>query len=216
RLPDAEGAVVEKALSRLAEQAPPDPATGVFEELECRLADALVEVSSANLAADPDADRATVVVHVDAGVLSQETDEGLAELEPGRAICGDTARRLACDARWQLVAEGPDGEALGVGRMTRQVPPWLSRQLRRRDRGCRFPGCPRSRWLHAHHLRHWSEGGPTDPDNLVMLCGHHHRLVHEGGWRMTGDPSQLSFVHPAGHELVTHPPPLRPEVMQRL
>jgi hypothetical protein len=215
RLADAEGAVVATAIGRLATAAGPDPVTRLYEPYESRCADALVELASTNLASAADADTATVVIHADPAVLAG--GEGLAEIEGGPQVATETARRLACDARWQLVAEGESGEALGLGRQRRQVPRWLARQLRRRDRGCRFPGCARARWLHAHHLLHWADGGPTDPANLVMLCGHHHRLIHEGGWRIEGHPGdELAFVHPGGTVLTTRPPPLRPDVRERL
>ena len=215
RLADAEGAVVERAIARLAEAAPPDPVSGVYEPFESRCADALAELASTSLGAEADADTASIVIHSEPSVLGGA--EGWAELEGGPPIAAATARRLACDSRWQLVAEMSTGQALGLGRRTRQVPRWLSRQLRRRDGGCRFPGCHRTRWLHAHHLRHWAQGGPTDPDNLVMLCGYHHRLLHEGGWHVEGHPDDsLSFVHPLGKALSTRPPPLRPEVRERV
>ena len=57
------------------------------------------------------------------------------------------------------------------------------RQIRHRDRGCRFPGCERTRWTHSHHRIHWAQGGPTDLDNLITLCPHHHRLAHEAAGR---------------------------------
>ncbi|MGE0732366.1 MAG: HNH endonuclease signature motif containing protein, partial [Acidimicrobiia bacterium] len=47
---------------------------------------------------------------------------------------------------------------------------------------CRFPGCTHRGWLDAHHQHHWADGGPTNLDNLLLLCRHHHRTVHEGGW----------------------------------
>jgi hypothetical protein len=214
RLADAEGAVVEAALAALANAAQPDPATGVYDPFESRLADALVEMASTDLAEEADADRASVVIHMEAEVVGG--GEGGAEIEDGPAISAETARRLACDSRWQLVAEEA-GQALGVGRRTRQVPRWLSRQLRRRDGGCRFPGCARKRWLHAHHILFWGKGGPTDPDNLVMLCGYHHRRLHEGGWRIEGDPEdELRFVNPQGKVLSTRPAPLRDEVRERV
>jgi hypothetical protein len=64
-----------------------------------------------------------------------------------------------------------------------------------RDRGCTFPGCG-SRWfLHAHHIRHWADGGKTALNNLTILCGTHHRRVHEGGWTIRGrPPDALEFV----------------------
>ena len=77
--------------------------------------------------------------------------------------------------------------------------------------------CSRKRWLQSHHIWHWPKGGPTDPDNLVAFCGYHHRLVHEGGWRIEGDPEgELRFVHPLGEALSTRPTPLRAEVQDRL
>ena len=99
-----------------------------------------------------------------------------------------------------------------LGRTTRQVPTWLHRQLRRRDRGCRFAGCGRTKWLHAHHLTHWADGGPTDQDNLVLLCGRHHRVVHEGGWQVTSTrDGTVTFRKPngAGAHLWAAPAPTR-------
>src|SRR5437763_447596 len=139
------------------------------------------------------------------------------EAAGGSSIAAGTARGVACGCRWQRVAEDDKGRALGLGRTTRQTPRWLARQVRRRDGGCRFPGCARKRWLHSHHLRWWIRGGPTDPDNLAAICGYHHRLVHEGGWRVEGDPEEeRRFVHPLGKVLSTRPVPLRSEVRERL
>ena len=73
-------------------------------------------------------------------------------------------------------------EPLSAGRRTRSIPPSVRRALSNRDRGCRFPGCPATRRLHGHHVRHRAEGGETSLDNLVLLCPTHHRLVHEGGF----------------------------------
>jgi hypothetical protein len=90
------------------------------------------------------------------------------------------------------------------------VSPALRRALRGRDRGCRFPGCERTRFVDAHHLRHWADGGETSLDNLVLLCRRHHRLMHEGGYSV-GRLSQdgLRFRDPAGAPIpaVPRPPP---------
>ncbi len=210
------GTLLTNVLTRLASDAPPDPELHVFEPFPARAADALVELASLHVADEADADRATVVVHVDAGVLAGD-DDGIAEMENGPRIAAETARRLACDCRWQLVAEDGNGDIVRLGRTTRSTPPWLVRQLRRRDRGCRFAGCGRTRWLHAHHLEWWGRGGPTDPDNLALLCGYHHRLVHEGGWRMAmGKTGAIVFTRPNGRTLGTGPPPMRADVRQRL
>ena len=58
----------------------------------------------------------------------------------------------------------------------------MRRALRVRDKGCRFPGCTNTRFVDGHHIEHWADGGETSLDNLVMLCRHHHHLVHEGGF----------------------------------
>ena len=78
---------------------------------------------------------------------------------------------------------------VGIGRVSRQIPAWLRRALDHRDEGCRFPSCARTRWTHAHHIHHWAHGGPTNLDNLITLCGWHHRLVHNQGWEITGNPN---------------------------
>jgi Domain of unknown function (DUF222)/HNH endonuclease len=199
RLAPADGMVVATTLGRLADQAPPDPATGVYEPYESRCADALVELASCRLAADADADRATVVVHVDTTVAR-------GSVEGAPAVAASTLRRLACDARLQVVTHSTDASVIGVGRTTRQVPPWLMRLLRRRDGGCRFPGCDRQRWVHAHHIHHWADGGATNDGNLVLLCGHHHRVVHEGGWQVRGSPGgRLEFVNGVGRVVWPRP-----------
>ena len=80
---------------------------------------------------------------------------------------------------WQ---ESDDGETLNVGRKTRSIPPAIRRALQKRDQGCRFPGCTAHKHIDAHHIQHWADGGETRLDNLVTLCRHHHRAVHEGGF----------------------------------
>ena len=215
RIPGADGAVVEKALERAARQIPRSVHNQVYEPLDIRLADALVEIASTRLASDPDPDRASVVVHVDLATLT--TSEGIGEIETGPTISADTARRLACDARIQTVLDGPDGLPVGIGRISRTIPAWLNRQIRQRDQGCRFPGCERTRWAHAHHLVHWANGGPTDLDNLATLCGYHHRLVHESGWKIEGSPNrELIFIRPDGRPYQPRPHPLRQETRERL
>jgi hypothetical protein len=85
---------------------------------------------------------------------------------------------------------GARPQPLDVGRATRVVAPAQRSALTVRDGGCRFPGCDRPvAWCEAHHLRHWLHGGPTDLDNLVLLCRGHHHAVHEGGWRLDRHPN---------------------------
>ena len=121
-----------------------------------------------------------VVVHVDADALTGD-DTGRAELEDGTPLAAATARRLACDASIVTVVEDGDSTPLAVGR--RRTPPAaLRRALALRDPGCRFPGCPNRRFVDAHHVQHWADGGATELSNLTVLCTLHHRAVHEGGF----------------------------------
>lgn len=211
-----DGAAVEAALHRVAGDDGREPETGIFVPFQARASDALVEICSAELGERQrnEADVATVVCHVDAATLAGL--DGDAEIEPGRKIAGETARRLACDSRFQIVTENENGEPLGLGRMTRVVPPWMRRQLRRRDRGCRFPGCSRVHRMHRHHIVFWADGGRTDMSNLIQLCRIHHRFLHELGWRIEGDPSgELRFVSPDGRAATSRPAPPRPDVLER-
>lgn len=198
--PAEQGAALQTALERRAERVvladrPDSPA-------EARLADALVE-----LVTGTDEGRApapTLVVHAEAEALAgREAAEGpwLAETESGRRLSAEAVRRLACDARVEWVLEA-DGRPVGIGRRGRVVAGAVARLLRHRDGACRFPGCERRRWLQAHHLVHWGDGGRTDLDNLVLLCHAHHRLIHEGGWRTSGHPARnLRFHDPRGRPL---------------
>jgi uncharacterized protein DUF222/HNH endonuclease len=171
------------------------------------------ELAEAALAAppgehQPEPDR--VVVHVDAAALTSD-GRGRSELEDGPVISPETARRLGCDA--EVVAQVErDGLPLSAGRKRRTVPPALRRLLEARDREtCCFPGCERRRHLQAHHRHHWAHGGETSLDNLVLLCFHHHRLVHEGGYTIEDDGAGgLRFRNRYGVLCSTAPPRLPP------
>ena len=150
--------------------------------------EALAEVAQAALAAtdEPGLERARLVVHVDAAALASD-GHGRSELEDGPVISSETARRFGCDADVVARVER-DGLPVNVGRKRRTVSPALRRLLEARDdETCCFPGCERTRHLQAHHRRHWADGGETSLDNLVLLCFHHHRLVHEGGYTVESD-----------------------------
>ncbi len=117
-----------------------------------------------------------------------------AETEDGAVVPPQALRRLLCTARTQTVLEDRAGDAVGLGRMTREPSAWMIRQVRYRDRGCRFPGCGARAFTEAHHVRWWRHGGRTDLDNLVLICSFHHRLVHEHGWSMKrGDDGTLRW-----------------------
>ena len=124
-----------------------------------------------------------------------------AELERGGNLAVATARRLGCDGSLVGLVENAEGEPLDVGRKTRAIPAAIRRALRSRDGGCRFPGCDHSRFVHAHHIRHWADGGETKLGNLVTLCSYHHHLVHEGGYGIEAVKGGIEFTRPDGRAL---------------
>ena len=117
-----------------------------------------------------------VMIHVDESALR---GKGGASDLPIR-----TVKRLLCDGPAVGIVENGNGEPLSIGRKSRTVPTAIRRALDGRDRTCRFPGCSHTKWLDAHHIQHWTDGGETSLKNLVLLCTHHHRLLHEGGFQM--------------------------------
>jgi len=138
-------------------------------------------------------------VHMDTGGVGPLRSGAIAppaELRGVGPIHPETARRIACDAVRTVVTVAPsDGGSawmtgtpavpLSVGRATRTIPAHIRTALVLRDQGCRFPGCDRPpAWTDGHHIIHWSDGGPTELENLVSLCRRHHRRVHEQGWRI--------------------------------
>jgi hypothetical protein len=184
------------------------------QTLSERRAEALVFMADNLLAGEAQersgGDRYQVVLHVDRAALAAGAD-GRCELADGAPLAAETARRLGCDAAIVPLIER-DGRPLTVGRKTRSVPPALRRALASRDGGCRFPGCTTRRLVDAHHIRHWAHGGPTSLDNLVQLCRHHHRLLHEGGYSVERAGPDFVFRRPDGRRLPAVPRPPRGHV----
>jgi hypothetical protein len=140
------------------------------------------------------ADHYQVVVHTDAKAVAGGT--GCADLPI------DTVKRLLCDGSVVLVAEDADGQPLDVSRKQRTVSTPLKRALYARDRGCTFPGCHRTRYLDGHHLKHWIDGGETNPLNLTLLCTHHHGLLHRGAFGIVKEADgTLRFVTADGRTI---------------
>jgi hypothetical protein len=174
-------------------------------------ADALALVAETalehGLGTDPRSERYQVVVHVDAAVLADPGQPGQSVLEDGARVPAETSRRLACEATRVELRHGAGGAVLDVGRRTRTIPPALRRALEARDRGCRFPGCGVRR-AQGHHIHHWASGGPTRLPNLALLCGRHHRAVHEEGYTVVRDTDgTLHFSTPQGWPIPDVPAP---------
>ena len=152
--------------------------------------------------------RYEVLIHVDAAALVKDGPERFhAELEDGTPLLRETARRLACSAPRVVLTEDARGNPLDSGRRTRAISSALQRALISRDGGCRFPGCTNWRYVDAHHIVHWSDGGETKIQNLVTLCRRHHVLVHEGGFGLSFTPEgEPRFTDPRGRTLDARPP----------
>ena len=143
----------------------------------------------------PHGQRTTAVMHVD-------VKDRVAALHLGPLLSDDERRYLLCDATCEVWFER-HGRVIGSGRATRTVSRRLRRALEHRDQTCVVPGCGATRGLHAHHLRHWEDGGPTELDNLALVCPYHHRLHHRGVITITGPADQLVVTDSDGRQL--HP-----------
>jgi hypothetical protein len=216
-LPALEGALVMATIDEIADklQATPEDEEAVVDPvadtLEMRRADALVElvIGSSEGAYDDDAlcDIApTLVVHADVEALVGNEKGGA--IEDGPVLHPAVVQQVSCDPRLQVVLER-NGTAVGIGYEARAIPRWLARQLKRRDRCCRFPGCNRKTWLQGHHVTPWP-AGPTELTNLVCLCWRHHKLIHLFGWRVTlsaDDPATVTWYRPNGRRFDPGPVP---------
>jgi 5-methylcytosine-specific restriction endonuclease McrA len=234
RLPPLAGAVLLKAL-RAAASDPGQPPAGVTAETppppgdrvvatSSDLADALLVVAESFLAGKvagaDDAEVYQVVLHVGTGVIPEDgvsaetsppgprdpADPARCHVEDGAAVPVTTADMVGCTAAlsWMLHAAG--GAVLNLGRRRRRPNAAIRKAARERDQGrCRYPGCE-SRRVDLHHIRHWSNGGPTSLDNLVSLCKFHHTAVHDRGCLIAArDDGSFAFYAPCGTPIPASP-----------
>ena len=182
-LPAEEAAIFQAAIESLAAKMPlPEDAD---EPHAARRADALVA------ACDGGGAGKQVVVHIDV--------DGRCGLESGAPLPVEAARRLGCDAEIIPVVER-DGLPIDVGRKFRTAPPKLRQALEIRDRFCRFPGCAvPARHTDAHHHNQWILGGGTNLREMLLLCRYHHRIYHEGGYRIVQSGGDFRFETNDGH-----------------
>ncbi len=150
-------------------------------------------------------------VRVTIDLMALCADRGAAGVRGGELgwagpITAETARRLACDARVHRIIAGPDGLPLDVGREQRTASAGIRRAVEHRDRHCVFTGCDAlPEWCDVHHVRHWAHGGVTSVENSALLCERHHTACHEGGFRVTRDPSTGTWrTHRPGGSEIEH------------
>jgi hypothetical protein len=153
-----------------------------------------------------------VVAHVPLTALVDKSGECSAlagELDHVGLIDSETVRRIACDATIAIAVDDDVGHTMYEGRARRFPTRAQRREIRRRDRHCRFPGCTNVTFADVHHVVPWEPDGLTDLDNLALQCLHHHHLVHSDGWTMTGNANEeLTITGPNDLVMTSRPSPL--------
>ncbi|MGU3291322.1 DUF222 domain-containing protein [Williamsia sp. M5A3_1d] len=179
--------------------------TDLWRHVPSNIAEAVVAMADTmqTLVAMPAfAPGAEIVIHTEADTTAES------HLDAGPAVTASDVEESACGGSTRQVSHkrGRTGVVMRWGRKRRLPTHALLRLVFERDRGCRHPGCGRTRHLHAHHVRFWSEGGTTDPDNLIMLCSTHHRALHHGAFTIRArGGQQFTFHRPDGTLIETAP-----------
>ena len=189
RLPGREGRLVREMLDALGDTVPRDAAA----TREQRAADALVMLCQGER---PDNQPAATVI-VDARLAAPSDGEAGVAVLQGLGIGPQALEEILCGDRVEVIGIAGDGTPLGIGTASAAVPPKLRRFILARDGGCVVEGCTSTYRLQVHHVIPASEGGPTDPENLVTLCWHHHHTV----------------IHSRGFSIDPHSPPGRRKLL---
>ena len=208
QLPADSYAQVRTTLESLARDVPTDGDTP-WDQRVCDGFTGLVGSTSGQV---PTCSPSFVVVHVPLAALvddAVDTTELAGELERDGLIDGETVQRMACDATIAVAIDDDVGHTMYEGRARRSPTDAQRREVMRRDRHCRFPGCTNVTFTNVHHVVPWKPGGRTDLDNIVLMCLHHHHVVHSKGWTMTGNANEeLTIVGPSGRVMMSRPSPL--------
>ncbi len=216
QLPSESYAETRACLEARARQVPSDGET----PWDQRLCDAFLQViRSSERDGRSTSSPYVVVAHVPLAALTDESGEATelaGELERDGLISCETVRRIACDATIVIGVDDDVGHTMYEGRARREPTDAQRREVMRRDRHCRFPGCTNVTFTNTHHVVAWKPDGRTDIDNLALLCLHHHRLVHSRGWSMSGNVNyELTFTGPSGRVMTSRPSPIWTAVTAR-
>lgn len=196
-LSSEDAAYITAAIEPLCKPAGPDDSRTPTQ----RRADGLVDVCKFALATEelPEkgGDSAKVVFTMDFEQFRAHLGTGM--LDNGESVTAQTMRRIACNAGIVPALLGGHSVPIDLGQERRLYTGAARRALVLRDGGCAFPGCDRPpKWCEGHHRIPWHLGGRTDLDNGVLLCGYHHRLIHEGDWEIRlGADRRPDFIPPA-------------------
>ena len=195
--PDA-GAIIRTAIEPYAK-----PSKGDERTAGQRMADALLEVcrrgGTGLVSGYGGGPRPQLIITAAVDTLGGIDGAPAGQLEWGGTVPAETVRRLACDSAITRIT-GLGELEWEITHASRTIPPSTRRALVSRDHHCVFPGCDRpAPWCDGHHLIFWADGGPTKLENLGLVCGPHHRKVHEEGWTLKRKDDRW----------VATPPPLR-------
>jgi hypothetical protein len=201
-------AEVKATLEAQAKEVPSDGGT----PWDQRLCDGFLERIRSSAGTSSSARPFFVVAHVPMSSLVDESGQSTVlagELDHVGLIDAKTVRRIACDATIAIAVDDDVGHTMYEGRARRFPNRAQRREVRRRDRHCRFPGCTNVTFAEVHHIVPWEPDGLSDLDNLVLQCLHHHHLVHSDGWTMTGNANEeLTITGPKGLVMTSRPSPL--------
>ncbi|MCP3800817.1 HNH endonuclease [Allokutzneria sp. A3M-2-11 16] len=189
----------EKIWNFLSALAKPKSVNGEKDprRFEQRLADAFIEAMTMAMSIQdiPGLPRTLLIITMGLDDLEHRT--GCGETHTGQPMSADLLRQTACDTTVIPIVLSGEGEPLAYGRERRLASLAQKRALAVRDKGCAFPGCDRPpSWTEAHHVVHWIDGGPTDLNNLVLLCVHHHHVIHDQDWEIVFDHGIPAFIPP--------------------
>ena len=192
--------------SCLPEVAPDEPA----KTLSQRYADALVELARRALQNVPTTGRRSADVTL-LLTFQDYVSGGIARYADGTVVAPNRVKQLLCDAVITPLITGESGQPLWLGRSARSASDAQWRALVARDRCCAYPGChTKAQWCQAHHVKEYDrDTGPTDIDNMALLCSRHHHLVHSIGWSARLLENQtLEVCDPRGRR-INAPPPIK-------
>jgi 5-methylcytosine-specific restriction protein A len=188
------GARIKNALSKKTDQLWRDEDPKFRPSTGQRMADALAGLlCPEDDDLKPGSSRTTLVLVAHYDPVTRQL--GDAHLGDGTPLPVDVLRDLACRSKILPTVFGAKGQVLWAGMSRRAASPTQRMLLVARDRGCVGCGADAA-WCQAHHVVPWAAGGPTDIDNLCLLCSRCHHRVHDQDWEISQTPQGKHILQP--------------------
>ena len=169
-----------------------------------RMADALAELIC-EPAGEGKSQGTDLLVIADYDTIKQQLDNP--RLVDGSAIPIVELHRLALEANLLPSIFDTKSQQMWLGRKQRTASEAQRVALIARDQHC--IGCGANPlWCRAHHIIWWSKNGPTDLDNLVLVCDDCHHKIHDHGWQVYQHPKTGKYhLKPPNPTNPTNPTP---------